>query len=228
MFIGHFGVAMAGKRVAPKVSLPVLFLAAQFADTLWPLLVAAGIETVRIAPGDTKYTPLQFVSYPWSHSLLMLIIWGILFGTIYRLYTGDGRGGVLIGALVVSHWVLDWITHRADMALYPGGPKFGLGLWNHPTASMAVEVVVFAIGVAIYEGTTKGKDKKGQYAFWLMVVLFLVGFSAASGGAPPPSVKAIWMGSIAAIALGLLLASYIDRHRTLEDSVAGANGGTAV
>lgn len=227
MFIGHFGVAMAGKRVAPKVSLPVLFLAAQFADTLWPFLVAAGIETVRIAPGDTKYTPLQFVSYPWSHSLLMLMIWGILFGTIYRLYTGDGRGGVLIGALVVSHWVLDWITHRADMALYPGGPKLGLGLWNHPTASMAVEVVVFAIGVAIYEGTTKGKDKKGQYAFWLMVVLFLVGFSAASGGAPPPSVKAIWMGSIAAIALGLLLASYIDRHRTLEDSVA-ANGGTSV
>ena len=92
MFIGHFGVAMAGKRVAPKVSLPVLFLAAVFADTLWPFLVAAGIETVRIAPGDTKYTPLEFVSYPWSHSLLLLIVWGVLFGVIYRLYTGDGRG----------------------------------------------------------------------------------------------------------------------------------------
>ncbi|HZK77400.1 MAG TPA: hypothetical protein VFC35_00725, partial [Gemmatimonadaceae bacterium] len=87
MFIGHFAVGMAGKRVAPRVSLPVLFLAAQFADTLWPFLVAGGIETVRIVPGDTKYTPLQFVNYPWSHSLLMLCIWGALFGFVYRSYT---------------------------------------------------------------------------------------------------------------------------------------------
>jgi hypothetical protein len=186
------------------------------------LLVASGLETVRIVPGDTKYTPLEFVSYPWSHSLLMLIIWGAIFGAIYRLYTGDGRGGLVVGALVVSHWVLDWITHRADMPLYPGGPKFGLGLWNNPNASMAVEIVLFAIGVAIYEGTTKGKDKMGQYSFWFMILLFLVAFAASSGGAPPPSVKAIWMVSIVAIGLGLLLASYIDRHRTLEDSIAAA------
>ena len=216
MFIGHFGVAMASKRVAPRVSLPVLFLATAFADTLWPFLVAAGVETVRIAPGDTKYTPLEFVSYPWSHSLLMLIIWGAIFGAIYRLYTGDGRGGVVLGGLVLSHWVLDWITHRADMPLYPGGPKFGVGLWNHPSASIAVEVVVFAIGVAMYEGMTKGKDRKGQYSFWFMVVLMLVAFAA--GNAPPPSVKMLWIGALVGIAVGLLLAAYVDRHRTLEDS----------
>ena len=219
MFIGHFAVGMAGKRVAPKVSLPVLFLAAQFADTLWPILVAAGVETVRIVPGDTKYTPLQFVSYPWSHSLLMLIVWGTLFGFVYRMYTGDGRGGLLVGALVVSHWVLDFITHRADMPLYPGGPKFGLGLWNHPTANMLVEVVMFGIGVAIYEGTTKGKDKAGQYSFWVMILLLLVAYAASSGGAPPPSVKALWSTALVAIAGGLLLSAYVDRHRTLEDSV---------
>jgi hypothetical protein len=228
MFIGHFGVAMASKRVAPKVSLPVLLLAAAFADTLWPFFLAAGIETVRIAPGDTKYTPLEFVSYPWSHSLLMLIIWGAIFGAIYRLYTGDGRGGAVLGGLVVSHWVLDWISHRADMPLFPGGPKFGLALWNHPNASIAVEVVLFAIGVAIYEGTTKGKDKQGQYSLWFMVLLLLVTFAAASGGSPPPSVKMLWMVSIVGVAFTLLLASYVDRHRTLEDSVAGANSGTAV
>lgn len=219
MFIGHFALGMAGKRVAPRVSLPVLFLAAQFADTLWPILVAAGIETVRIAPGDTKYTPLEFVSYPWSHSLLMLCVWGAFFGIVYRLYTGDSRGGILIGALVVSHWVLDWITHRADMPLYPGSAKFGLGLWNHPTATMAVEVVMFAIGVSIYEGTTKGKDKKGQYAFWLMVLLLLVGYVASAGGPPPPSVKALWMSALVAIGAGLLLSAYVDKHRTPEDNI---------
>ena len=220
MFIGHFAVGMAGKRVAPKVSLPVLFVAAQFADILWPFLVATGVETVRIAPGDTKFTPLEFVSYPWSHSLLMLIVWGIVLGIGYRVYTGDGRGGFVIGALVVSHWVLDWISHRADMPLYPGGAKYGLGLWNNPTATMAVEIVMFAIGVAIYEGTTKGKDKKGQYAFWLMVFLLLLAYTASSGGPPPPSVKVLWMVSIVGIGLGLLLSAYVDRHRTLEDSVA--------
>ncbi len=220
MFIGHFAVGMAGKRVAPKVSLPVLFVAAQFADILWPFLVATGVETVRIAPGDTKFTPLEFVSYPWSHSLLMLIVWGIVLGIGYRAYTGDGRGGFVIGALVVSHWVLDWISHRADMPLYPGGAKYGLGLWNNPTATMAVEIVMFAIGVAIYEGTTKGKDKKGQYAFWLMVFLLLLAYTASSGGPPPPSVKVLWMVSIVGIGLGLLLSAYVDRHRTLEDSVA--------
>lgn len=220
MFIGHFGVAMASKRVAPKVSLPVLFLGAVFADTLWPFLVAAGLETVRIAPGDTKYTPLEFVSYPWSHSLLMLIVWGLVIGGIYRLYTGDDRGGVVVGALVVSHWVLDWITHRPDMPLYPGGPKFGLALWNHPNVSIGVEIAVFAIGVAIYEGMTKGKDKKGQYSFWFLVLLLLVSFAA--GNAPPPSVKVLWMVSIVGVGITLLIAAYVDRHRTLEDSFAGS------
>ncbi|MEO5903087.1 MAG: metal-dependent hydrolase [Gemmatimonadaceae bacterium] len=217
MFIGHFAVGMAGKRVATRVSLPVLFLAAQFADTLWPILVAAGIETVRIVPGD-RNIPFEFVSYPWSHSLLMLIVWGVLFGLVYRAYTGDGRGGILVGGLVVSHWVLDFITHRPDMPLYPGGPKFGLALWDHPTASVVVEVIVFAIGVAIYEGMTKGKDKKGQYSFWLMILLFLVAFAASMGGAPP-SIKALWSTALVAIGAGLLLSAYVDRHRTLEDSV---------
>ena len=220
MFIGHLAVAMAGKRVAPKVSLPVLFLAAQFADTLWPVLVATGVETVRIDPGNTKYTPLDFVSYPWSHSLLMLCVWGLLFGAIYRMKTGDGRGGVVVGALVVSHWVLDWISHRADMPLYPSSAKYGLGLWNNVNATIGVEIVLFGIGVAIYEGTTKGKDKKGQYAFWAMILLFLVAYAAGSGGAAPPSVKALWSTAIIAIVAGLALSAYVDRHRTLEDSMA--------
>jgi hypothetical protein len=219
VFIGHFALGMAGKRVAPRVSLPVLFLAAQFADTLWPILVAAGIETVRIVPGNTKFTPLEFVSYPWSHSLLMLIIWGAVFGIIYRLYTGNGRGGLVIGLLVVSHWFLDWLTHAPDMPLYPGSARYGLGLWNHPNWTMGVEIVMFAIGVAIYEGTTKGRDKAGQYSFWLMVVLLLVGY-VMSMGAPPPSVKALWMVSIVATVIGLALSAYVDRHRTLEDAFA--------
>ncbi len=217
---------MAGKRLAPKVSLPVLFLAAQFADTLWPVLVAARIETVRIVPGDTKYTPLQFVSYPWSHSLLMLIVWGLVLGFVYLRYTGDPRGSRVIAGLVVSHWVLDFITHRADMPLFPGGPKFGLSLWNHPTANMLIEVLLFGAGVAIYEGTTKGKDKRGQYSFWLMVVLLLLIYAMSSGGSPPPDVGLLWKITLIMMVLILGLSAYVDKNRQLEHDDPNPKGRT--
>lgn len=78
MFIGHFAVGFAAKRAVPQVSLAALLFAALFADILWPVLVLAGIESVEIAPGATAFTPLRFVSYPWSHSLLLLVVWGAL------------------------------------------------------------------------------------------------------------------------------------------------------
>lgn len=133
MFIGHFALGFAAKRAAPRISLGILFAAAQFADLLWPVLLVFGIEQVRIAPGNTAFTPLDFVNYPVSHSLLMLLIWGLLFGMLYKT-------PVLVG-LVVSHWILDFVTHRPDMPLYPGGPKLGLGLWNSVPATVAVEVL---------------------------------------------------------------------------------------
>ena len=105
MFIGHFAVAFAGKKAAPRVSLAALLLAALFADVLWPILVAVGAEEVRIAPGATVYTPLEFVSYPWSHSLLMLVIWAALFAAYYRSRPGGVRSGLVVGGLVLSHWV---------------------------------------------------------------------------------------------------------------------------
>ena len=70
MFIGHFAVAFAGKKVAPKVSLGVLFLAAQFLDVLWPVFVLLGAEHFRIISGITKVSPFDFYDFPISHSLV--------------------------------------------------------------------------------------------------------------------------------------------------------------
>src|SRR4051794_2778630 len=139
MFIGHFALGFAAKRVTPHVSLAVLFGAAQLADLLWPFLVAVGLEQVRIDPGNTAFTPLDFISYPYSHSLVMLCVWAVVFAAIATTVTPKQlRGAVsshtksffVLAALVVSHWVLDVATHRPDMPLYPGGPKVGLGLWD--------------------------------------------------------------------------------------------------
>src|SRR4026209_2583440 len=131
MFIGHFGLSFAAKRATPRVSLSVLFAAAAFADLFWPVLLALGLEQVRIDPGNTAFTPLDFVSYPYSHSLLTLIVWGAAFAAVYRMITTEtGRTFTVLAALVVSHWLLDFVTHRPDMPLYPGGPRLGLGLCN--------------------------------------------------------------------------------------------------
>src|SRR4029078_3988156 len=178
----HFGLGFAAKRAAPGVSLAILFLAAQFADTLWPFLVAAGVEQVRIDPGHTAVTPLDFVSYPWSHSLLMLAVWGVLLGWMFRAV--DRRAFAVISALVVSHWVLDFVTHVPDMPLYPGGPKLGLGLWNFVPATMAIELAMYGAGLWVYGGATRARGKTGHWAFLSFAVFLTIAyFASAFGGA---------------------------------------------
>jgi len=214
MFIGHFAVGFAGKKAAPRASLASLLFAALFADVLWPVLVAAGAERVRIAPGATAYTPLEFLSYPWSHSLLMLIIWGVLIGAFFRRRPDGARTWAVIAVLVVSHWVLDWITHAPDMPLAPVGGKYGLGLWNSVAGTMVVEITMFVVGVGIYTRATRARDRIGSVALWAMV-LFLLGFYVfdSLSGAPPPSVTAIWISALIATAVILVWAGWIDRHR---------------
>jgi len=109
MFIGHFAVGFAAERVAPRVSLALLFAAAQLADLLWPVLVALGFEQVRIDPGNTAFTPLDFVRYPYSHSLALLVVWGLVYGAVYRSATGrNGRAFAIIAALVGGVILLLW------------------------------------------------------------------------------------------------------------------------
>src|SRR5687767_15581369 len=118
MFIGHLALGFAAKRALPTISLAVLFVAVQLADVLWPFFLAAGIEHVRIDPGNTAVTPLDFVSYPYSHSLVLLIMWGAAFAWIYGRLSRVTGAFAVIAALVVSHWLLDFVTHRPDMPLY--------------------------------------------------------------------------------------------------------------
>ena len=212
MFIGHFAVGFAAKRAAPRLSVAVLFAAAQFADLLWPVLVALGIEQVRIQPGITAFTPLDFISYPYSHSLLLLCVWGGVFGAICAAVVRDHRVWLVVFALVVSHWVLDWITHRPDMPLYPGSAKVGLGLWNSVPATIVVEVAMFVAGVWMYTRSTRARDRTGTRAFAAFVG-FLFAAYAANLGPPPPSVAAIvWVG-MAGGAVLVLWAWWFDRHR---------------
>src|ERR1700680_2714443 len=110
MFLGHFGVAFAAKKAAPKTSLGTLVFAAQFADMLWPVLLLLGFERVRIVPGLLAASPFDFTWYPISHSLVAQLGWGALLGFAYFILRRDGRSALMVGALVPTHWVLDFIA----------------------------------------------------------------------------------------------------------------------
>src|SRR5579871_4371647 len=167
------------------------FVAAQFADLLWPVLLAVGIEQVRIDPEGTAFAQLIFVKYPYSHSLLALAAWGVLLSLLYGALTGQRRAAPVILALVLSHFLLDWVTHVPDLPLYPGGPKVGLGLWNSPPGTIAIEGSLFAAGVWIYARATRARDRIGRWAFAGLVALLLGLYVASIVGPPPPSVAAL-------------------------------------
>ena len=214
MFIGHFGVAFGLKRWAPRASLGELVAATWWADILWTVFLLLGWEHVRISAGDTKWTPLDLYDYPWSHSLLSLVIWALVLGALYRTWRNDWSGAVAVGIGVVSHWLLDWITHRADMPLYPYGPKHGLGLWNSISGTLIVELAIFFVGVGLYARTTRAQDRWGRWGFSTYVVLLLVLFIGDRFSAPPASVTGIaWTGLIAALVL-VGWAWWFDRHRS--------------
>jgi hypothetical protein len=217
MFIGHFGVGFGAKAAAPKVSLGTLFLAAQFIDLLWPTFLLLGVERVAIEPGATVVTPLDFVSYPFSHSLLAVFGWALFVAVVYQVVRRDPRGAVVLGLAVVSHWLLDAIVHRPDLPLVPGGTYLiGLGLWSSLSATLLVEVPIFAVGVWLYLRTTKPVDALGTWALWGLVAFLIVMYGANLFGAPPPNVAALaWVAQ----AQWLLVAwgYWVDRHRVSRD-----------
>jgi hypothetical protein len=212
LFLGHFAVALSAKKAAPKASLGLLVFAAQFADLLWPIFLLLGWEQVRIVPGDTAFTPLDFVSYPYTHSLVAELLWGMLVGAVYFAMRRDRLAAVIVGLCIPSHWLLDYIAHRPDLPIVPGGPRFGLGLWNSVPATLAVEFVLYAIGIAIYLKTTRAKDRTGTYALWSLLIFLFVIYLGASFGPPPPDTRTL---AITALLIWLTIpwAAWADRHR---------------
>jgi hypothetical protein len=213
MFIGHFAVAFAAKRVAPRPSLGLTFAAAQLADLLWPILLLAGIEQVRIAPATNPFLNLDFTSFPWSHSLVIELSLGAILAAVYAVATRDARGALVLFALVPSHWVLDWIAHVPDLPLAPWSTeKFGLGLWRNPAATIVVETLMYVAGVAIYAWSTQAIDKKGRYGLWTLVATLALLYVVSIVSPPPPNVTALALGALIGWPL-VLWPWWVDRHR---------------
>lgn len=208
MFIGHFGLGLASKKVNKLPSLAVMFMAVQFLDLLWPVFCLLGLETFRIEAGNTKLTPLNFTHYPYSHSLFMAILWGGIFGSCYYFFTKNRNGSLLLAALVLSHWLLDMLVHRPDLPITPFSDfKVGLGLWNFPVIEIVLEFGLFFLGTLLYYKSVKPVRK---ISFWLLIGTFVLIHLLNLFGPPPPSINAVaWAGNL--IWLFVLWAWWIEK-----------------
>jgi hypothetical protein len=223
MFIGHYAASFAAKRAAPRLSLALLFLAAQALDLLFGVFVLAGVEKLRIVPGFTEVNAYDLYHMPYSHSLVASLGWSVTIALSFVAVVSYGggdqagrtRAAVLVGAAVFSHFVLDVPMHTPDLPLLgAASPKIGLGLWNHRTLAVAFELAVVLGGLWLYASATRAKDRRGTWAFGAFAVALIALTVATPFLPPPPGVAAFAVQALVAY-LALALAAWaIDRKRT--------------
>lgn len=213
MFIGHFGVGFAGKKFSKSASLGTYFMAAQWIDLIWPILLLLGIEQVEVKPGITTVNPLEFTNYPFSHSLIGVLFWALLFGLTYYLIKKNLMTSVLLGLFVLSHWFLDLLVHIPDLPILIGnGTKVGFGLWNSLAATLIVEGLIFIAGIYFYFRATKTKNKTGTYSLIGLIIFLVLIYISNLFNPPPDSVKAIAIVGNAQWLI-ILWGYWIDRNR---------------
>ena len=202
MFLGHMAIGLAARRLHPEVSLAAWFVAVYLADLVWPIMLLLGFEHVRIAPGITAFTPLDFYDYPITHSLVGALAGSAVFAGAWLVkhrtapvaVPRPGYAALLLAAGVLSHWVLDVISHRPDVPVLPDGPYLGFGLWYSIPATLAVELSMFAAGALLYVRAGTGPPRA---AFWTFIACLLLAYFGAAFGPPPPDVRTLAVGGLA-------------------------------
>lgn len=150
MFIGHWAPALAASATARKPGLATLFVAAQLVDWLFFGFVLIGVEHMRFSPGISAMNPMDLYDMPYTHSMAGSLAFAVVFAAAVAFAVKDRAAGVLAGAVVFSHWLLDLLVHVPDLTLAGSPPRLGLGLWNHPAIEMPLEVGITMAALWFY------------------------------------------------------------------------------
>jgi len=214
MFIGHFAIGLGAKKFAPEVSLGTFFIAVQFLDLLWPTLLLLNVEHVAIHPKLESSKIVEFTDYPISHSLLLAVVWSLLFSGVYWLFKRDFKVAIILAFCVLSHWLLDLTVHFPDLPLYPGkSPLLGLGLWKSTVGTIIIEGTIFIIGIILYLKATTTKNKTGIIVFYILIALLIfTHVSSLFAPAPASTNQLAWAAQFQWVFI--LLAYWADRNRS--------------
>lgn len=220
MFIGHFGVGLALKRADKTLSLGLLFIAVQLSDLIYGVTLLIGVEKVHIVAGANPLASAEYIFFPYSHSLVATLLLAGLVALIFLIIPfksslPKSKTALVMATAVLSHFVLDVITHNPDMDLLGNGVyKIGLGLWNYPIASYIVEALLLISGLWIYLRSTKSKSFSGKYGLPILGAILLI-FNAVSTFGPPQTNVEYFAVTMLAVYLGtIIVAFWLDRKRS--------------
>jgi membrane-bound metal-dependent hydrolase YbcI (DUF457 family) len=218
MFVGHYGVSLALRPKAKDVSLGWLFLAAQWLDVIWAVLVLGGIEKLRVAPGFLPASSFDLYYMPFTHSLVAALFWSALAILAFRIAKYPLVSSLIVGITVFSHWVLDFVAHGPDLPLLTYAHTVGLGLWRFRLATFLTEALLLIVGLAIYLKFSKARNRLGTWGMPVYVFLLVVINIWNLYGAPPDpnSIPTLVVSAEVAYLLFALIAGWLDRTRTFD------------
>lgn len=213
MFVGHYGISFAAKPAAPSVPLWVWFIAVQWLDVVWSVLVFLGIERLRIVPGFTEANALDLYYMPYTHGLPGSIALSLIIGGIVALFAARNRGMImmLVTAASFSHWLLDLVVHTPDLPLYDNTAKVGFGLWRHVVVSFPLELLVLGLGAWLYARAIGVTSARGRAALWGFAALLAAFQVYANFGPPPSSPRAMAVIALSFYAVLAAVAAWVER-----------------
>jgi len=221
MFVGHCAVALVAKRAEPTINLGTFVFAAMFADFAWCVFMLLGVEHVQFKSGMGAGNYFYATNIAMSHSLLMDAVWATLLGSVYLLWRHFPRGALILFLVVLSHWLLDVVSHRPDMPIAPGmHAHVGLGLWNSIPATLLVEGGFWSLAIILYVRVTRPKSLTGNFVFWSGVVLLTLVWFSNIAGPPPQNPKAAPFASLIVFSMTVAWAYWVNRVRASRSAVA--------
>jgi len=196
MYLGHLAVGLVAKPIAPKVPLGIFLVATQMIDILYAVFLLIGLA--------------QLGASPWDHGLVITLVWSVAVFAISFFVYCDIKLGILIGILVLSHWVGDFIAYYHVLPLaFSDTPRVGLGLYNSVAVMLIGDFGLFGGALAFYLSRTKANDRTGKWAPWLLVAYLVALMPTAL--LPGKLVSFMALGLLMVVPFGM----WIDRHRSV-------------